>query len=293
MISRGLLTARWVLVAAALAGGASCATGNGTEPDPEFPEDSGKTGDAGFIEDAGKTKDVGETVDTGETVDAGEPDSGALDVPVADVGFDSGVRDVPTADIGFDVGFDSGPRDTGPMDTGPRDTGPIDTGPVDTGPIDTGPRDTGPVDTGPRDTGAPDVPTCVPATEVFNGRDDDCNGIVDEGFSSTGVSLACSGTGRVLVLSDRDIDDGGFSSGGDGLEFYCINGSFRFCLTGEACPWRAGAPAVDNGQSCSSAGLRGSSYFMAYFVTGYFTVGGLRYDEWYCPPTGRVRLSLR
>ena len=288
MISRDLLTARWVLVAAALAGGASCATGSGTEPDPEFPEDSGKAEDAGFIEDAGKTKDVGEPEDAGETVDSGEPDSGVLDVPVADVGFDSGVRDVPVADVGFDSGArDVPPADVG-LDTGPRDTGPVDTGPRDTGPVDTGPRDTGPVD-----TGAPDVPSCVPSTEVFNGRDDDCNGIVDEGFSSTGVSLACTGTGRVLVLGDRDIDDGGFSSGGDGLEFYCINGSFRFCLTGEACPWRAGAPAVDNGQSCSSAGLRGSSYFMAYFITGYFTVGGLRYDEWYCPPTGRVRLSLR
>jgi hypothetical protein len=284
MTMRGLLTVRRMLVVGLLAAAASCATGNGTEPDPEYPEDAGETADAPIVEDSGK-KDSGVGEDVGGPEDAGMS---------ADAGFDGGARDVPTAtDVGFDVGFDSGPRDTGPVDTGPRDTGPADTGPIDTGPVDSGPRDTGPVDTGPRDTGAPDVPTCTPVAETFNSRDDDCDGLVDEGFTSNGVSLACMGNGLVLLLGDRDIDDGGSTRNGDGLEFYCFNGTFRFCLTNEACPWRAGPPAVDNGQSCSSAGLASPSYFMAYYTTGYFVVGGVRYDEWYCPTNGRLRLALR
>jgi hypothetical protein len=275
MATRGLLTVRRVLMAALLAAASSCATGSGTDPDPEYPEDAGEVEDAPFIDDAGK-KDSGAAEDVGTKEDTGGPEDAGVTV---DVGFDSGARDVPVAtDAGFDVGFDTGPADTGPRDTGA---------------VDTGPRDTGPVDTGPRDTGAPDVPTCTPVAETFNMRDDDCDGLVDEGFTTTGVSLACTGNGRLQVLGDRDIDDGGFSSGGDGLEFYCFNGSFRFCLTGEACPWRAGPPATDDGMSCSTAGLRGPAYFMAYFTTGYLVIGGVQYDEWYCPPTGRLRLALR
>lgn len=273
------------MVVALLAAASSCATGSGTEPDPEYPEDVGEVADTGAIEDAGK-KDAGAVEDVGAEEDVGGPEDAGV---TGDVGFDSGARDVLLAtDVGFDVGVDTGPRDTGPVDTGPRDTGPVDTGPVDTGP-----RDTGPVDTGPVDTGAPDVPTCTPVAETFNSRDDDCDGLVDEGFTTNGVTLACTGNGRVQVLGDRDIEDGGFSSGGDGLEFYCFNGSFRFCLTGEACPWRAGPPATDNGMSCSTAGLRGPSYFMAYFLSGYLVIGGVEYDDWYCPPTGRLRLVRR
>jgi hypothetical protein len=157
---------------------------------------------------------------------------------------------------------------------------------------------TRPLDAGVLDGGTGDVPvdggpSCVPATEVFNSRDDDCDGLIDEGFSVDGVSLACAGNGRIITIPDRDIDDGGFSSDFDGLEYYCINRIYRFCLTGEACPWRGGTPPVDSGESCSSAGLRGPAYFMAYYITGYFQVGSARYDEWYCPPTGRVRLARR
>ena len=43
-------------------------------------------------------------------------------------------------------------------------------------------------------------------TETFNSRDDDCDGLVDEGFSSNGVALACTGSGQVLVLAIDEID---------------------------------------------------------------------------------------
>lgn len=236
------------------------------------------TPDAGaFIEEAAALEDS--AIDAG-TQDAGPPgdDVDTIDVPDDD-GFVA-ARDA-TADVPADLGIDAGPMTVDAIVT-------ADSGPIDAGPSDTGPTDTGPTDAGPRD-----VPPCTPSTESFNSRDDDCDGLVDEGFSSNGVSLACTGEGRTALLPDRDIDEGGFSSAGDGLEIYCINGSQRFCLTGEACPWRAGPPATDNGMSCSTAGLRGPSYFMAYYISGYFVVASARFDEWYCPPSGRVRLALR
>ena len=298
MVTRGLLTVRRMMVVALLAAGASCATGSGTGDDPEFPEDSGAVADTGKQPDGGGAPDVGEPADVGGTEDAGGPedaglpDTGARDVHTVDVGFDGGGRDVPVVD----VSVDSGGRDVPAVDVG-FDVG-FDVGTPDTGPRDTGAVDTGTPDTGPRDTGTPDVPTCVPATEVANGRDDDCDGLVDEGFSGNvpPLSLACTGSGRTILFGDADVDDGGSSSRNDGLEVFCINGSARFCLTGEACPWRAGTPAVDDGRSCSSAGLdprnpRGA-YFMAYLTRTYLNVGGYQLDLFYCPPSGRIVLNL-
>ena len=98
---------------------------------------------------------------------------------------------------------------------------------------------------------------------------------------------------------DRDVDDGGSSSGGDSLDLYCINGSLRMCLSGEACPWRAGAPAVDDGRSCSTAGLSsGGMYmsipldFMAYLNNGYLQIAGHRYNYVYCSTTGHLIFDL-
>lgn len=293
-----------MLLAALLAGGAACATGSGVDNGVDTPvDDAGfDKKDTGELEDRYFPKDTGEpTKDTGEA-DAGEMDSGVVDPP--DVGVDSGERDVQVADAGpRDTGvLDAGPRDVGAIDSGPPDTGAIDSGPRDTGAIDTGtpdtgPRDTGTPDTGPRDTGTPDTGTpdvgmpCTPTAEVFNGRDDDCDGVVDEGFTTNGVLLAC--TANLPTLPDSEIDDGGGSGSRDGLEGFCVRGILRFCLTGEACPWRGGATTTDDLQTCSPAGLAGPSYFMAYYVTGYFYSGGVPYDEWYCPPNGRLRLGLR
>lgn len=297
-----------MLLAALLVGGAACATGNGVDNGVDPVDDAGfDKEDTGELEDRYFPKDTGNPTEDAGEADAGEMDTGVVDPP--DVGVDSGARDVPVADVGTrDAGaLDTGPRDVGTPDTGPRDTGVIDSGPRDVGTPDTGPRDTGaidtgPVDTGPRDTGTPDVgtpdvgtpdtgPTCTPTTEVFNGRDDDCDGVVDEGFTTNGVEITC--TANLPTLPDSDIDDGGRTGSRDGLEGFCVRGILRFCLTGEACPWRGGATTTDDLQTCSPAGLDGPSYFMAYYRTGWFYSGAGRYDEWYCPPTGRLRLALR
>ena len=126
---------------------------------------------------------VGTTFD-----DAGASDLGAPDRPaVPDTGApDAGQPDVGPADTGA---RDTGAVDTGAVDAGARDTGPVDTGAIDagtpdTGTIDAGTRDTGAVDTGPADVGTPDV-GCIAAAETCNGRDDDCNGVIDESGCGT------------------------------------------------------------------------------------------------------------
>jgi hypothetical protein len=98
------------------------------------------------------------------------------------------------------------------------------------------------------------------ATETCNGVDDDCDGTADEGFSATCDDLSCSGSGLIHTIPDGCMDDGGGSSGGDGLQVYCVSGIARFCLTGESCPWRA-SPTFDDGTTCERSGL--GSDFMA------------------------------
>ena len=67
--------------------------------------------------------------------------------------------------------------------------------------------------------------------------------------------LACTGSGSIAVIADECMDDGGKNAVGDALEVYCVDGTARFCLSGEACPWRNGTPAHDDGATCSRAGL--------------------------------------
>jgi hypothetical protein len=96
------------------------------------------------------------------------------------------------------------------------------------------------------------------ATETCNGADDDCDGSADEGFGARCESLACTGSGLIHVISDGCINDGGGSSGGDAVQVYCVNNIARFCLSGEACPWRS-SPTFDDGSTCERSGL-GSDY---------------------------------
>ncbi len=121
----------------------------------------------------------------GGTADGAVTDSGAPDA-VMDA---DAARDSSSSDGRVDGSVADGSLDTGSADTGTPDTGPADTGPADTGPADTGPADTG--------------PTCVVADEACNGRDDDCDGAVDE----TGCSGCRRSThsGSIYLACDTNI----------------------------------------------------------------------------------------
>ncbi|CAF0983375.1 unnamed protein product [Didymodactylos carnosus] len=76
--------------------------------------------------------------------------------------------------------------------------------------------------------------------------------------------LYCNGTGVVFIIPDGCMDDGGIDSVGDSLEVYCVDHIARFCLSGEACPWRSPVlpyTPLSERQTCSPAGL--TSDYMA------------------------------
>jgi hypothetical protein len=119
-------------------------------------------------------------------------------------------------------------------------------------------------------------------TEACNGADDDCDGVVDEGFSGRGcVAITCTGSGVIHTIPDGCMDDGGRSAGGDSLQVYCVNGVARFCLSGESCPWRSGSNPGDT-VTCSRGGL-GSDYMAS---AGCSLYAGRR--NYYCDPQSRI-----
>jgi hypothetical protein len=76
---------------------------------------------------------------------------------------------------------DGARRDAG----APSDAGAFDAAPADAGSVDGGAPDAPGFDAGGLDAGAPDAgfdagPPCVPAGEVCNARDDDCDDVIDE-----------------------------------------------------------------------------------------------------------------
>ena len=99
---------------------------------------------------------------------------------------------------------------------------------------------------------APRNPAEQPTCQYCQGN---CDGVVDEGFSATAcVSLACTGTGMVYEISNDCLVDYGTTAGGDSLQVYCVDGIARFCLSREACPWRAGTTTTA-AVTCTRSGL--------------------------------------
>jgi hypothetical protein len=88
----------------------------------------------------------------------------------------------------------------------------------------------------------------TPTAEACDTKDNDCDGLTDEGFSCDGVA--------------------------------------RFCLSGEACPWRSGC--VTSAETCSRSGL--SSDLMA---SGHTNLSCKNqwwdgHQDYYCAPTKQV-----
>jgi hypothetical protein len=195
-------TTRWLLAAALLMGCGDDGprnlgdndAGQADVPalDTGAPSDTGSPTDTGPA-DAGSPTDTG-PADAGSPTDTGPADAGSpTDTGPADAGSstDTGPADAgsPTDTGPADAGSptDAGPMDAGPRDAGSSDSGAVDAGPRDAGPMDAGPRDAGPMDAGaPTDAGPADTGVmCTPATETCNGRDDDCDGLVDESGCGT------------------------------------------------------------------------------------------------------------
>jgi len=93
------------------------------------------------------------------------------------------------------------------------------------------------------------------------GADDDCDGYADcaDGAGCcadngcTTTPFCCTGNGLVHTINNTCMTDYGTTSPSDNLEVYCCDGIARFCLSGEACPWRGGCVVTD--ETCSDAGL--------------------------------------
>lgn len=128
-------------------------------------------------------------------------------------------------------------------------------------------------------------------TETSNGLDDNCNGKVDDvagtDAGTTPVGPPCQGTGLMFAsVGDECIDDGGGSATGDTLMVYCVNDIARFCLSGEACPWRDGQTTPDT-VTCSNAGLSST-----YFASARDTCGNWEsHPRICCSASGQVSFS--
>lgn len=119
----------------------------------------------------------------------------------------------------------------------------------------------------------------LPAKETCDGvHDENCDGTVDEG-----CPMHCTGgPGLILTVPDACVDDYGSSSSGDSLEVYCFAGIVRFCLSGEACPWR-GATSASDSKNCVTSGLPSDGH-MATVHSGCATWNG--HFDFYCNPDG-------
>ena len=96
---------------------------------------------------------------------------------------------------------------------------------------------------------------------------------------------ACSGSGLIATVPDDCMDDGGGTGIDDALEVYCFDAVPRFCLSGEACPWRDGGGSSDDRATCSRAGLdAGGELFMAHAWCNQW-----QGHEWYvCGDDGQI-----
>jgi len=158
------------------------------------------------------------------------------------LGTDDGGSGLDGNVSGDEGGLDAGPlpTDGGGLDSGPvPDDAGVDSGPIvtDSGPTDGGPTDGGPTDGGPTDGG------CVPMTEICNGADDDCDGMIDEGIPVTpcgvgecrvvpptacvgGVPVACvPGSPTMEVCDGLDNDCNGTVDDGCTCDRYVLAGS--------------------------------------------------------------------
>lgn len=120
----------------------------------------------------------------------------------------------------------------------------------------------------------------TPTTEVCDDNDNDCDGATDEGWSAECQDITCNGNGHIQTIPDGCINDGGMSAGGDALQVFCCFGIARFCLSGEACPWRNGC--VESNDTCSRAGL--GSDFMADAFCGSFE----GHQHFYCNSQNQI-----
>jgi hypothetical protein len=100
--------------------------------------------------------------------------------------------------------------------------------------------------------------------------------------------LACAGSGLVATIADECMDDGGANAIGDSLEVYCFKGTARFCLSGEACPWRGHNPKRDDGTTCSHAGLSGDG---VDFMTHAWCSQWQGHDWYACSSAGQISFT--
>ncbi|MCP3981420.1 MAG: hypothetical protein GY716_19140 [bacterium] len=97
-------------------------------------------------------------------------------------------------------------------------------------------------------------------------------------------ALECTGDGLIHVVADECMHDGGRSAAGDTLEVYCYNGTARFCLSGEKCPWRGVAVGVSD-ENCSRAGLDEE------WMATAWCEGWSGFHDFACTESGKIKLQ--